>query len=150
MKGIAIAKFLKKSNLKRFEKYAEPQAIAYETFLKKSQIQTTFWYFEKIYNSIVRGNTSTKIRMCSVSDLRYGVHFSFKKKGKIFVAGHRFVRPGKSEHEMSLHYFGISKKRYFHGHIKYKLSKARTRLVYLHDINNRASAVVSEIKVIYK
>jgi hypothetical protein len=88
--------------------------------------------------------------MCSISNLKNGTHFSFKKNGRVFVAHDRFIRPGRTEYEMSLHYFGTINKRYFHGHIKYKLSKAQSRLVYLHDLDNSASSKIDESKVIYK
>lgn len=91
-----------------------------------------------------------KKRMCSVANLLCGAHFSFKKNGKIFVAGDRFIIPGKRDYRLSLHYFGVVSGRSFHGHIKYSLDRAQSRMVYLKDLENRASRVIPENKVFYK
>lgn len=45
-----IQKFLKSNSKKRFEKCAEPSAVAYETYSKTSAQKTNYFYFTKIYN----------------------------------------------------------------------------------------------------
>lgn len=143
-----IKEFLTPHKIAYFESTMESQSIAWEHFIKQYP-DTSYTGFIRIYNSQL--NNFLKLnRMCAVSNLKKGVHFSFKKNGNIFVSGDRFIRPGKSEYEMSLHYFGNVRGINFHGHLKYRLSKAQSRLVYLHDKNNNASAKIDEIKIIYK
>lgn len=143
-----IKEFLTPNKIQYFESTAETSDIAWEHFIRQNP-ETSRIGFIRIYNSEL--NHFLKLhRMCAISNLKKGVHFSFKKNGNIFVSGDRFIRPGKSEYEMSFHYFGNVKGINFHGHLKYCLSKAQSRLVYLHDINNKTSTKINETKVIYK
>lgn len=142
-----IKEFLTPHKIAYFESTLEPASVAWERFVKQYP-DTSYVGFVRIYNSQL--NNFLKLnRMCAVSNLRKGTYFRFKKKGNLFVAHDRFIRPGKGEYEMSFHYLGNVRGINFHGHIKYKLSKAQSRLVYLED-NHKSSARIPEIKIIYK
>ncbi len=145
-----IAEFLYDGNHKRFESFAESSAIAYEHFVKKyPQKKFSFSFFNKVYNAVV-SNRIKRLRVCRISDLFYGTYFSFKKKGKVFVAGDRFIRPSKKNYVMSLHYFGVTTQGHFHGHIKYPLLVANSRCVFLHDLDNAASRKIAKTKILQK
>ena len=52
MKKRVILEFLSQFNTGYFEQFAEPSAIAYESYVRETDegnLKTSFWYFEKIY-----------------------------------------------------------------------------------------------------
>lgn len=142
-----IKQFLTPHKIAYFESTSEPESIAWEEFLKQRP-GTSYVGFVRTYNSEFLKFKKLN-RMCAISNLRKGTYFRFKKKGNLFVAHDRFIRPGKGEYEMSFHYLGNVRGINFHGHIKYKLSKAQSRLVYLED-DHKSSARISLIKVVFK
>lgn len=91
------------------------------------------------------------MRTCPVSKLRKGVCFSFEKDGKVYVAGDRYIKPGKAAewgYQMDLIFFGIG---IFAKRIRYKLSNAHERYVYLHDLTSpNTSAKQYELTVKYQ
>lgn len=92
-----------------------------------------------------------KLRTCAVSQLRYGVCFSFKKDGPIYVAGNRYIKPGPDwqyGYQMQFVFFGVDIKC---KRIRYKLKNANKRYVYLHDKNGSFySAIQPELTVKYE
>ncbi len=142
-----IADFIMDGNPKRFEKMMEPAYCAFEEFSKLNpKIKVAPYFFVRVYNALVHSKRFQTKRMCRISDLLYGTYFSFKKNGKIFVAGNRSIIPGKKDYAMSLHYFGVTTRGHFHGHLNYPLLVANSKTVYLHDIN-KASTKIPKSKI---
>lgn len=144
----SIKDYLTTQNMEYFESTSEPSSVAWEQYIKLHK-KVSYIGFVRIYNSQFSKFSKIK-RMCYIPSLKKGVYFSFKKNGNVYVAGDSFIHPGKSEYVFSFHYYGKINGINFHGHIKYRLSRVQSRLVYLHDLKINASTKMNQRKVIYK
>lgn len=148
-----IADFLMDGNPKRFEKTSESAYVAFETFSKQNPtIKVAPHFFVRVYDALVHSKRFQSRRVCRISDLLYGTYFSIRKKGNVFASENKYIKPGKKDYIMAIHYFGVNTRGHFHGHIHYPLHVVRSKTIFLKDEENTASTrrTVSKIQKRYE